>query len=188
MGVETAIALASIAGGVTSSALSSRKRTATNAPVYTPGQEYLQGKTGDILSHRLDNPTSQVEPLKTSAFHGVNKTYNGLHERLNETLASRGLEKSGQAVSGAREIEVERAGALGGLETKFAGLELDQQNRLLEQALRFAFAQPGSAVTTPGNSLGAALGAGTADLTQWFLLQQMLRNPGSGSSVPQINT
>lgn len=140
----------------------------------------MQELLGNVLQYDIMNPSKGLEPLKTSAIDGVNKTYNAVGDRMDQQLASRGFERSGTKVKTARATEFARAGAIGDTENKFAGMELDQKNRLLQMMQQFGFTTPGqnSTSTQPGNVLGGAIAGGTETATLLYALQHMM---GGGS-------
>ncbi len=173
-----------IASGVSAlgSLLSNRGRKVTQStePTYTHEQDVLRGLLSGALTTRLMNPTYNLDPLKVGAMGQINQEFDSAQENLESRLAARGFGRSGKLVANTRAIETARAGALGGLEGKFAGLALDQENRVLDDALRFAFAGPGSSSTQniPGNMLGGGISAGGEAISTLFLLNQMLKGGG----------
>jgi hypothetical protein len=180
MGIETGTALLlsgilGAGGSAASAALGSKKRTTTSTPTWTPQQQHVQGQVGDALQWRLDNPGINLDPLKTSSIGAVNRTYEGTKTRIERDAAARGFERSGTLQRAIRDVDIARGGAIGDLETKFAGMELDQENRILEMAQRYAFAGAGNETTQPGNALGAGIGAGTEAITSLFFLNEMLK-------------
>ncbi len=183
--MPTALIGAAITGGASLvGGLLGRKKTSTQVqqPTYTPGQTQLQNQTGAILSDRLANPTAQFDPLKTAALDANNKNYASATDRLQTALTARGFGGSGKFAAGVRSNEIARAGTAGGIEADFAGKEVDQQNKNLQDALRFSFATPGSKTQTtgPGNVLGGAAAGGAQTATFLYALNHMMGGGGVG--------
>jgi hypothetical protein len=179
--------LAGIGGSAAAGALNNKKKTTTTQPIYTPGQTSLQNQLLPKLSDSLNTPPD-LAPMKTAAIGGVNRTYKGAGKRLEKNLTSRGMGAGGQLASGMKDIELGRAGAIGGVEQKFSEIEMDQKNAALERALRFAFAGPGQSTTQPGNMLGGGLSNALETATLMMALNGMLggdgRNgPGNGIDI-----
>lgn len=174
--------VASLAGGLLNRPKTS---TATNAPQYSPLQSQMQQQAYDTIMGRLKNPRS-LDPMKTAAIGGVNKTYAGLQKRMEATLASRGFGSSGLVPMNTRAIEIARAGDIGDLESKFAGMALDEENRTVDEAMRFGFANPGSkgTQTLPGNMAGGGVSSGLETFTSLFALDRLLKGGGGGSYLP----
>lgn len=172
---------ASLAGGL----LSKPKKTVTQ-PLYTPEQQSLQSTVAGTLQNRLANPTN-LDPLKTAAASSLNRSYDSAQTGLEQRLAARGFGNSGKLVTNTKNLEIARAGGLGDLESKFAGMQIDQNNRTLEDAQRFAFSGPGSQTTQnqPGGPLGGAIGGATDTATLLYALNHFLSGggprPGVGS-------
>ena len=61
---------------------------------YTPEQSQLQSTLGSTLENRLQNPSVDLDPLKTSAVGTINKNYAGLQDRLDQQLVGRGSGKA----------------------------------------------------------------------------------------------
>lgn len=168
-----------LAGGLLNK---SKTSTATSAPSWTPEQQHIQQLLGNVLQYDINDPGKGLEPLKTSAIDGVNKTYDAVGDRMDTTLAARGFERSGTKVKTARATEFARAGAIGGVENHFAGMELDQKNRLLQMMQQFGFASPGQSTTStnPGNVAGGAIGGGLETATLLYALQKFGGMGGGG--------
>jgi len=98
-------------------------------------------------------------------------------KRMESSLASRGMGRGGTYGSGLRSVELSRAGELGSLEAKLAAMEQEHQDRLIEEATRFAFGSPsGSTTTTTGSTdaLGSAAGGATETATLLYMLQRLM--------------
>jgi hypothetical protein len=125
------------------------KTTTTNAPSYTSSQTGLQDQLAQYLKTNLASGSSSLlDPMKVGAIGTVNKNYAGLSDRLNSSLSGRGFGNSGKLVLGNQELEQSRQGDLGGLESQFAGLALNQDNFTAGQAMQFGFANPTTTSTT----------------------------------------
>lgn len=169
MGLTTALGgLIGGFGGSKSARTATGESSGTTTPTYTTGQTGLQGALEKVLSTLLPGVASgeksqNVQALETAGAEGVNRNYATLGDRMNRFLAQRGFGKSGKVGAAALETELGRQGALAKNATDAAGLQLDQNNELLSNALRFAFANPGSSTTNsyenvaPGSSLASAL-------------------------------
>lgn len=155
-------------------ALGNRKRTATNMPVYSPQQQMVQHKAGDLLASRLDNPTGYVDSMRNSAIGAVNDTYAGIEKRMQRSMTARGFGKSGKLGMNQQALEIARAGELSDLESHFAGLQMNYDNSLFDDATRFGFAGAGSEMMQPGNMLGGASGGAAETATMLFALNKLL--------------
>lgn len=170
-----------------SGALNNRSRTTTTTPTYSGPQYEMQSTAANTLQDRLRNPVN-LNPLKTAAIGKINQTYDGASDRLTDTLTSRGFGRSGKVGTNQAKLETERAGAIGSNESKFAGMQIDQNNQTLQQALQFAFAGPGQKTTQPGNPLGGAISGASETATLLYALNHMLSGGGSVGDVPGGNS
>jgi hypothetical protein len=192
MPMAALLPLLMVGGSAAAGALSNRSKTSTttSTPSWTPEQQHMQELLGNVLQYDINDPGKGLEPLKTSAINGVNQTYNGIGDRMDTQLASRGFERSGTAVKTARATEFARAGAIGGVENHFAGMELDQKNRLLQMMQQFGFASPGQNTTStqPGNMLGGAVSGGLETASLLFALNKLGKGGGGsyGMGDPEI--
>jgi hypothetical protein len=168
----------SIAGGL---ANRSKTSTATQTPTFTPEQTGLQTTLAGTLQDRLANPVN-LNPQKVAAFGNVNKTYQGVEDRLTQRLAGQGFGQSGKVGTNLKQLEIARAGDIGATEDRYSGMQINQNNRTLEQALQFAFDKPGvsGTSTTPGNVLGGAVGGGLETATLMYALSHFLNGGGGG--------
>lgn len=184
--MPTALIGAAITGGASlvGGLLSKPKKTVTQ-PLYTPEQQALQSSVAGTLQDRLKNPTN-LDPLKTAAASNINKDYDGAQTGLEARLAARGFGNSGKLVTNTKNLAIARAGAQGDLESKFAGLQIDQNNRTLDQAQSFGFHTPGSTTTQnqPGGPLGGAIGGASETATLLYALNHFMKGgtpaPGGG--------
>jgi hypothetical protein len=169
-------------GSVAASALANRGKKTTTQPIYTPEQTRLQSSLTRRIEERLANPEgtrARLAPMKVSAIGSLNKAYKGATQRLEERLASRGYARSGKLPATMRQFEIARAGDIGGIEGRFAGFELDEEARLIDQAQRLAYSGPGTMTTGSGNAAGAGLSSGVETLTTLFMLNQMMNGGGA---------
>jgi hypothetical protein len=184
------IAAAAILGGtgVLSSILGNRGKKVESGPTWTPEQRSAQSGLWGIINARLQNPKVDLGPQKTYAYGNVNKAFDQTGERLEAALTGRGFGRGGKFARTMGRNEVARSGALGSLESQFAQMALDEENKIIEQAMRFAFASPGQQTQYPGNMLGAGIGAGSETLTTLFMLDRLM-NPGGGPGAnPTVTT
>lgn len=174
-----------IAAGVSAvgGALSGRGKTTTSTPTYTPAQTAVQGRVASTIEERLANPRANLDPLKAAAIGGVNRTYAGLQDRLASTFAGRGFGRSGKLVTNAKQLEIARAGDIGGIESKFAGMQLDYENQVVDQAMRFGFAAPGATQQIPGNMIGGAISSGAETFTTLYALDRLLKGRSNAPAI-----
>jgi len=135
----------------------------TTAKTYSPGQGGLQESVMAFLRSMIPGIASggltpNVAAMKTASADAINKESTGVGDRMNRFLAARGLGKSGQSGKVALETELGRESALAANESKFAGLQLDQNNTLLADALKAAFEAMGSSMTYAGKQSGSGWG------------------------------
>lgn len=157
-----------------------KKQKTVTAPGYTPQQQALQSQIGATLQDRLANPAN-LDPLKTAAASNVNKGFDDASTNLESRLAARGFGNSGKLVTNEKSLAVGRAGALGSLESQFAGLQLDQNNKTLDDAQRFAFSGPGStSTTTGGGGVAGAVSGGAETASLLYALNHFMSGGGGG--------
>jgi hypothetical protein len=181
--MPTALIGAAITGGASLvGGLLGKKKTTTQvqAPTYTPGQQQIQDRVQTTLNDRLANPGAQFNPLKVQALDQNNQNFKVANDNLETKLASRGFAGSGKFAGGLRSNEVSRIGNAGRIEADFAGREVEQQNKTLQDALRFSFANPGGKSTSDGGSnvAGGAVAGGAQTATFLYALQKMLSGGG----------
>jgi hypothetical protein len=174
-------ALISGGAGVASSLLN-RKQTVTgsNMPQWTPDQQAIQGTLRGLIEQRMKGDGSSLQPLRTAAVEGINRRFRDAPSVVSQKLAARGYGSSGKMGNTLYRMESDRLSGLGDLDAKFAGLQLDQENRIVDEAMRYGFASPGqtSTQTIPGNMLGGGIGAGLETFTSLFALDRLLKGGG----------
>jgi len=167
---------ASLIGGL----LGKKKQTVTSTPTYTGEQMGLQSQLAATLKDRLANPTN-LDPLRTAAASDVNRQFSGAQAGLERRLAARGFGNSGPLVTNTKSLAIARAGALGDLTSKFAGLQIDQNNKAVDDAQRFAFAGPSQTQTQSGpGALAGAVSGGAETASLLYALNHFM---GGGSGT-----
>jgi hypothetical protein len=183
MGIETGTALLISgllgAGSSVAGALTNKPKTTTSQPTYTPQQQQMQQSIGDSLQQRMAAGVN-LDPQKVAAMGGVNQQYGDIQKRMEASLTARGFGQSGKVPLNTQQIEIGRAGAMGGLESQFAQMKLQQENAITDEAQRFAFATPGNSTTTPGNMLGGGISSGLETFASLFALNRFLQGGGFG--------
>jgi hypothetical protein len=104
----------------------------------------------------------QVQALETQNANQINKTSSTTGDAMQRFLASRGFGQSGQSGQVALQTELGRQAALGANGSNAAGLQLQQNNQTLADALNFAFNTPGSSTTKTGSTFDTGTGSATA--------------------------
>jgi hypothetical protein len=137
----------------------SSTNTGTSTPTYTAPQTGLQGDLASTLTKKLAGGPD-VTPYAVAGTDAINKTYKGIGDRLMQSLAARGFGNSGLTGTAALQTELGRAGAIGGLQGQLNEQALQQQNDTIEQALRAAYANPGT--TSTSSTAGKSDGYGTS--------------------------
>lgn len=155
-----------ISGGYQSSSTKTSS-SGSQANTYSPEQTALQTGLSKLFSSLLPGiasgtMTPDVTAAKTGAADSINKTYSGLGDRMNRFFASRGFGQSGTAGKAALQTELGRAGAIGTNEANFAGIQLDQNNKLLTDALAAAYQTLGSSFTQQGTGNSSGWGIGSS--------------------------
>lgn len=182
--MPTALIGAAITGGssIIGGLLNKPKKTVAQ-PLYTQPQLEAQSQLGTSLSDELAHPTS-LAPEKVAAASNINKDYADAGTRLDSELAGRGFGNSGKLVTNHKTIDVARAGAMGGLESQFAALDLDQKNKTRSAMQQFAFSGPGSTVTSspPGGVVGGAVSGGAETASMLYALNHFM-NGGGGADA-----
>lgn len=160
-----------------------KKQTAVQQPLYTQDQLETQKRLSDSLR---DAGPADLTPLKTAAASSINRDYDGAQTSLESRLAARGFGNSGKLVTNEKNLQIARAGSLGNLESQFAALQLDQQNKQRDQQQRFAFASPGSKSSgTSGGGPGGAIGGAAETASLLYALNHFLtggKAPGGSGS------
>lgn len=142
--------------------MSSPTKTTTSTPSYSADQGSIQSLLAEALKKRLaGGGAGELDPLKANAVGQVNQNYAGLQSKLSSTLSAHGFGGSGKAALSTAQTEVGRQSDLGGVESQFAGLQLDQENKTASLADQFGFANPTTTQTqkTSGGLLGGLMSA-----------------------------
>ncbi len=156
------------------------KQTSTSQQIYSPDQLAMQSRVAGSLNERLTNPAN-LAPLKTAAASSVNRGFDAAGDRLTSRLSARGFGSSGKLVTNQKNLEIGRAGALGDLESRFAGMQIDQDNQTLQDAQRFSFGGGGikseSEQSGPG-ALAGAVGGGVETASLLYALNHFMGGGG----------
>jgi len=155
----------------------SKKQTTTQKTEYTPEQLAIQKILGPLVQSRLENPSADLAPARTSATRNINKTYGSINDRMEQALTQRGFGRGGKLALNTRTIEMGRAGDLSDLEAKLAMYQQDYEQQGFQNAMGFAFGSPsGATSTTTGPSTAAAsgIGGGVETATLLYALSKML--------------
>lgn len=160
-----------------------KKQKQVTTPSYSPEQQALQSAVSGKLRDRLDNPAN-LDPLQTAATAGVNRAYDSADTSLTAKLAAKGFGNSGKLVTNSKNLAIAKAGAQGSLESQFAALKLDQENKTLDMAGNFGFRNPTTTTEgTAGGGVGGAVGGGAETASLLFALNHFLsggKAPGGG--------
>jgi hypothetical protein len=167
--------LSAVAGG-----LFGTGTTKTVTPSYTPGQTAMQGQEASAISAGLSG--ADLTPEKVAAMSGVNQNYSDLSKNLAASYSARGFGRSGKLLTNQIGLDVSRAGDLGSLDSRFAALQLQQENTAVGQAQQFGFANPATTTqqSAPGGVAGNALNSGLSTLTTLYGLNRMLSGQSKG--------
>jgi hypothetical protein len=182
------------AASALSSALSSRSKKQTSksktvtTPTFDPSVAPLLGEAGDIARKQMLNPQMYTDPLRVGARQKINDSYSGVNKSLASKYLGYGGGQSGKFASGVRGADLSRLSALGGLESDFANLNLQQMmqgqgavERLLQIGRGTTSTSEGE-TTIPGDPVGAGIGSGLQTATMLFGLNSMLKG-GKGLNV-----
>jgi hypothetical protein len=174
------LAVAGSIGSAVVGGLFGSGQTKTQTPTYTPNQLAIQGQEGATISKSLAG--ADLAPMKTAAMSDVNRNYADITKRLQTSFSARGFGRSGNLLTNQMGLEVSRAGDMGSLDSRFAGLQLQQENTAVQQAQQFGFAGGGSTTqtSTPGGVAGNALNSQLSTLTTLYGLNKMLSQGGGG--------
>lgn len=126
------------------------------ANTYSGAQQGLQDEIMQYLRNLIPGfgagtLSPGVQALATSSAGRINRNSAQAGENLNRTFASRGMGRSGMAGKAALSTELGRQGALAENDTAAQGLELQQRNGLLRDALTAAFQSLGSTGDSSGS-------------------------------------
>ena len=135
--------------------------SSTSSPTFSVGHAGLQGILSNVLSSLVPSVASgglspNVQALQTQSANQINQNYASLGQRLNRFLAARGFGQSGQVGQAALQTDLGRQGALANNNANYSGLQLQQNNSLLSDALQYAFAAPGSTSASTTSSTGGS--------------------------------
>lgn len=155
----------------------------STTPTYTAPQSTLQTNLAQALQTFLSGNgyTPQVQALQTQSADQINQTAKNTGTALQRQFAARGFGQSGPSGQATLQTELARQGNLAQNNANFAGLALNQWNTGLQDALNFAFANPGQSATTSGTSSGTSdtqttgtskssgtqIGAGVSGAVSW---------------------
>lgn len=176
IGIPAAMLVSSligVGGSAVAGALNNRGKSQSTTPTYSPQQLHIQKQLGDQLQYDIANPSKGLEPLKTSTIGNVNKTYDGIQDRMDSKLSAQGFGRSGKVATNTRKVEVERAGKIADVENQFSAEELAQKNRLMQMMQQFGFQTPGQTTTGSGNMAGGAISGGLETATLLYALSKM---------------
>lgn len=154
-------------GGSYGSTSSKSSSSGTSTPTYSGDQSGIQSLLAQAFSSLLPSSTNggispNVQAVTTQNADAINKSYTGLGDRMQKFLAARGFGQSGESGKVQLQTELGRQGAIAQNQSGAAGLQLNQGQSLLADALAFAFANPGqsSTATGSGSSSGFSIGGG----------------------------
>jgi hypothetical protein len=158
-----------------SSGQASDTKTGTSAGTstsnFSPWQTLLQSGLGNTLTSLLSGVTSgglspNVQNMETANANQINETSEGTGTALNKQLAARGFGKSGQTGSAALSTELNRQSSLAQNASNASGLQLNQNQGFLSDALMAAFNSMGTSTTgsTTSNeqTQGTQMGVGAS--------------------------
>lgn len=151
-------------GGAMGGSTSSATGTSTQAATYDPTQKDTQGVIGTTTQTNLARAnagtlTPGTQAQETTAADQINKMAKAGADKASETLAARGLGKSGMSGQGTLQSELAREAAEGANTASFAGMQNQMNSQNLLAALNYAFTSLGS----------SASGATTGKTSQWGL-------------------
>lgn len=174
-----------IASGISAvgGALANRKKTATTSstPTLDPAYSGLQSDLLAKLRARIADPSAGTEPLKTAALTNLNKKYAGASDALNTRLAARGFGPGdGRAGRSQMNLELDRFGEQGALETDFAKMILDRDDSTMGLAERLLSLGRGTTTTSTGtgNAVAGGIDSGVSTLTTLLSLNKLLKGGG----------
>jgi hypothetical protein len=178
MPAAIAVPLISAGIGAAGSIFSAKSGKKTvSAPSYTPEQQAVQSQLSQSIQHDLANPAN-LDPQKAAAIGQINTNTDNMQTRLATQEAGSGFGRSGRKALSGAQLEINRSGQLGGLEDRFAQLQLDQNNRVRQQAQSFGFENPTTTTTGTGSGLAAGLGSASNSLSILYFLNHILKGGG----------
>ena len=157
-------------------------KTSTTTPTFNPAQTSLQTSLASTLEGDLQNGVNTT-PMMTAGTDAINKSYAGADAQITQADAARGFGESGAVGSGAQQVALARAGAVGGLQANLDQYALQQDQNILGDAENFSFADPGSTgttVTQNGSTLSNTLAGAYGGFSD--MLNSLSGSAGSGSS------
>ncbi len=178
------------AGSAIASALANRKKktkqtsTQTTTPTFDPAVSPLLGEAGNLARTQMLNPRQFTDPLRVGARQNINNSYSGVGDALAQKFLGYGGGASGKHARAVRGSELSRLGALGGLESDFANLNLQQMAQGQSASERLLALARGGTTTgeseteIPGNMLGAGIGSGLETASFLYGLNNMLKGKG----------
>jgi hypothetical protein len=189
MGIEvgTAMLISALASGGAGIAggLLGRKKTATTdtSPKLDPSLQPLQDDVLGRIQQRLKSGTD-LSAVKSPAIEAVNRRYRNLPAAITSDFAGRGYGSSGVLQNAIAGSHGDRIGDLNDLEGKFAGLQIDADERAMDTATRLLASGRGSTTTQTqsGNPIGTGVSAGLETLTTLMTLQRMMSGGGNNGS------
>jgi hypothetical protein len=160
-----------------------------------PEQQGLAGLLAGRANDMITNPGAGLAPIRAGLRDSVNSNFAGADRAIASKMLTSGGNRSGKAGRAAREMEMARAGALGGADQQIYRMILDQQDRgtgIAERLLSQNFGQTttGSTSSTgnstmngtntqPGSALAGGISGGLSTLMALLGMDKMLQ-PGGG--------
>lgn len=183
-------AIAGITGAL-GGLLNNRSRTQNSSSTFrrilTPEQQQSLEQLYGYGSNLLTNPGADLAPFKTEALEGADRAFQGLDERITEGFAQRGMRTNGNLLTRLGQLDVQRAGALAGVERDFQKMVIDRKDQgasALMNLLNMNFQSEQTGTNTvPGNMLGGLFGGAARGVAFGTTLDNLLRNskqPGLG--------
>lgn len=131
---------------------------------YSGDQSGLQSTLLKAFQTLLPGVTSggigpNVQALQTQGADTINKSFDGVTDRVNKFLAARGFGSSGESGKATLSTELGRQSALATNNNNAAGLQLGQNDNLLSQALAAAYQQMGFTGSQASKGSGSNWGA-----------------------------
>lgn len=151
------LSLGASQSGATDSKSTNASTAGATSNTYSPWQTTLQALLGGTLSNQITGATTgtespDVKALQAQSDNQINANYSSLGTNLNKSLASRGFGDSGTTGSAALQTELGRQGAIANNQGNFAGLQLNQNQGFLSDALAAAFNSMGQTNNQNSNS------------------------------------
>jgi hypothetical protein len=131
------------------------------APTYTAGQAALQSEAQSTLSQALNG--TNLTPLQVQGAQQINQSYQGMGDRLLQSLSSRGFAKSGLIGSEQLQTNLAQAGAQGNLQNSLESYAAQHQLDAVNAAGNIAFRNPTTTSTSTGSNVysGSSTAAGS---------------------------